>query len=90
MYASSSPGREDVFCREGYTRTLDFLHWCFHVLYPDFEKKSSSITLLSPTADVGLAAARDRPSDPFLYGIVASVPPFPSRRRGPRAETGKK
>jgi len=29
--------------------------------YPDFEKKSSSITLLSPTADVGLAAARDRP-----------------------------
>ena len=29
------PVQQDVFCREGYICTLDFLHWCFHVLIFD-------------------------------------------------------
>lgn len=29
------PVQQDVLCREGYICTLDFLHWCFHVLIFD-------------------------------------------------------
>lgn len=29
------PVQQDVFCREGYICTLDFLHWCVHVLIFD-------------------------------------------------------